>query len=146
MLKLHVKWKGYGESDDTWEPEENLAETAADILKIYFKAIGGRPEKKANVGRPRKCLTRTRALSEEKSDEYQVPSPRSSASEPWSPSSPKKGNWEEHVLKVSHLCKVGDQILAGVIWITEDYRGNKYQTQQQYWAVRLAAPKAVSVI
>jgi chromobox protein 1 len=42
-LTFEVKWQGYDDpADHTWEPEENL-KTAADVLKAYFKKIGGHP-------------------------------------------------------------------------------------------------------
>jgi chromobox protein 1 len=69
-LAFEVKWLGYEDaSDRTWEPEENLyaispldpvsrwpshRETASDVLKAYFKKIGGRPVKPAGKGKKSK--------------------------------------------------------------------------------------------
>ncbi|XWW98165.1 hypothetical protein V2A60_006162 [Cordyceps javanica] len=42
-LKFQVKWEGYDKkSDMTWEPEENLEESANEVLEEYFDKIGGR--------------------------------------------------------------------------------------------------------
>jgi chromobox protein 1 len=42
-LRFHVKWEGYDDPQDrTWEPEDNLAESASEILEEYFKQNGGR--------------------------------------------------------------------------------------------------------
>ncbi|ATY59608.1 chromo domain-containing [Cordyceps militaris] len=42
-LKFHVKWEGYDKKADmTWEPEDNLEESANEVLEEYFKKIGGR--------------------------------------------------------------------------------------------------------
>uniref|UniRef100_A0A8R1I365 Chromo domain-containing protein n=1 Tax=Caenorhabditis japonica TaxID=281687 RepID=A0A8R1I365_CAEJA len=37
ILKLKVRWLGYGEDEDTWEPEEDLQETAGLVVSAYFK-------------------------------------------------------------------------------------------------------------
>jgi hypothetical protein len=34
-LQYLIKWKGYSESEDTWEPEENLQ--ALTLIKEYYK-------------------------------------------------------------------------------------------------------------
>ncbi len=37
-LRFRVRWLGYQESDDTWEPWSNLSKTEA--LHAYLRAIG----------------------------------------------------------------------------------------------------------
>lgn len=34
QLRYHIKWKGYGTNESSWEPESNLG-NAADVLKAY---------------------------------------------------------------------------------------------------------------
>ncbi|KAH7175572.1 hypothetical protein EDB81DRAFT_12143 [Dactylonectria macrodidyma] len=42
-IKFQVKWEGYDKPKDmTWEPEENLKESAQEILDLYFDQVGGR--------------------------------------------------------------------------------------------------------
>ncbi|ODA82380.1 hypothetical protein RJ55_00887 [Drechmeria coniospora] len=42
-LKFLVKWEGWEKkSDMTWEPEDNLVESASEVLDNYFDSIGGR--------------------------------------------------------------------------------------------------------
>ncbi|GAB7337972.1 hypothetical protein MBLNU457_4349t1 [Dothideomycetes sp. NU457] len=58
-----VQWVGYtAESDMTWETEDNLSEEgAANILKAYWKRIGGKPKDlpatTATKGRKRKATS-----------------------------------------------------------------------------------------
>jgi len=44
-LRFEVKWEGFEKkSDRTWEPEDNLLETASKILNEYLASVGGRDE------------------------------------------------------------------------------------------------------
>ena len=40
-IKYLVKWKGYPESENSWEPAENL-ENAKDMVEDYHRAYPGR--------------------------------------------------------------------------------------------------------
>jgi hypothetical protein len=46
-LKYLVRWTGYGEGEDTWEPAKNLEHTQDKVLEFYSK----------NPGAPRKLAT-----------------------------------------------------------------------------------------
>jgi hypothetical protein len=39
-LKYLVRWKGYGEGEDTWEPQSNLAHTPAKLQEFHTQNPG----------------------------------------------------------------------------------------------------------
>lgn len=63
-LLFHVKWEGYdSESDMTWEPEDNLRESASDVLDEYLESIGGRDKVFEDVDKALKTKKRGRPSS-----------------------------------------------------------------------------------
>ena len=39
-LKYLVRWKGYGEGEDTWEPEQNLKHAPAKLAEFHTQSPG----------------------------------------------------------------------------------------------------------
>lgn len=53
-----IRWSGYGSEDDTWEPEKNLVETGAVILKLY-QETNELPPASAPAPAAKKAATKT---------------------------------------------------------------------------------------
>jgi hypothetical protein len=43
-----VKWEGWDEKDNTWEPKDNMAK-AKEMVKHYVKELGRRPKEKRKM-------------------------------------------------------------------------------------------------
>jgi len=119
ILKFEVKWQGYEKIEDrTWEPEENL-ETAQDVLKQYFKKIGGRPtkptasntkkSKKRNlddVDTPKNARGSKKGKHEDTPEVANGKNKRASkAEQKWTPPA---GSWENEVVDVDTIEEVLD--------------------------------------
>jgi hypothetical protein len=46
--EYEVKLEGWDVKDNTWEPDDNMAK-AKEMVKQYWKELGGRPKEKRKV-------------------------------------------------------------------------------------------------
>lgn len=60
-FEYKVRWEGYGSEDDTWEPHENIAESASLAVENYWEPLGGyeknRDEQTIGVARRKRQST-----------------------------------------------------------------------------------------
>ncbi|KAH6678804.1 chromo domain-containing protein [Plectosphaerella plurivora] len=103
-ITFRVKWEGYEKkADQTWEPEENLIEGAAEILEEYYKTHGGKDTIVEESGRAKTGKKRGRASTggpaaagakRRRNGATNGSPPASGTANAWKPPS---GSWEEEI-------------------------------------------------
>ncbi|KAG6019549.1 hypothetical protein E4U41_003179 [Claviceps citrina] len=124
-LKFQVKWEGYESKKDlTWEPEENLEESAHQILDDYFDSIGGREKIFEQTDKAARGKKRGRGASNAGGSSTKRPrkngthpgesAPPASAAKPWAPPA---GSWEEEIETIDACEDQGSgRLVVYLIW------------------------------
>ncbi|PHH58784.1 hypothetical protein CDD81_4583 [Ophiocordyceps australis] len=123
-LKFLVKWEGWDKKTDmTWEPEENLKESASEILEAYLESIGGRDmifeetEKAVRSkkrGRASAGATPASAKRSRKNGSHPSEMTPSATSKKWSPPA---GSWEDEIETIDACEAEGNgKLVVYLIW------------------------------
>ncbi|KAK2595421.1 hypothetical protein QQS21_006831 [Conoideocrella luteorostrata] len=123
-LKFQVKWEGYASKKDlTWEPEQNLAESAHEILDEYFDKIGGRQKifeqtEKAARGKKRgrgsSSIGAATSKRPRKTSTHPADSSPPASKKNWSPPS---GSWEDEIATIDACeSEAGGKLIVYLIW------------------------------
>ncbi|OAA78958.1 chromo domain-containing protein [Akanthomyces lecanii RCEF 1005] len=139
-LKFHVKWEGYDKKADmTWEPEENLEESANEVLEEYFNRIGGRDaifKQTATAaagkkrGRKPSSANPTPVKRSRKSNGAHpgASTPPASSSKAWSPPA---GSWEDDIESIDACQDEGvGQLMVYLVW--KNGKKTRHQTSVIY--------------
>ncbi|UKZ50223.1 hypothetical protein TrVGV298_004481 [Trichoderma virens] len=137
-LKFQVKWEGYEKkSDMTWEPEENLLESAGEILSAYLESIGGRDKifeetQEASRGKKRNRTTSTTPAATTKRSKRNGTHPGDSAppatAAKWSPPA---GSWEDEIDTIDACEDEGSgRLVVYLVW--KNGRKTKHDTKVIY--------------
>ncbi|KAM4062992.1 chromo shadow domain-containing protein [Hirsutella rhossiliensis] len=138
-LKFLVKWEGWEKkSDMTWEPEDNLLESASEVLTEYYKQIGGRDKifeesEKAARGKKRgrassggAAMTTTKRSR--KNGLHPAESSPPATSKKWSPPA---GSWEDEIESIDACEDEGSgRLVVYLIW--KNGRKTKHDTSVIY--------------
>ncbi|RTE72182.1 hypothetical protein BHE90_013420 [Fusarium euwallaceae] len=139
-LKFQVKWEGYNAvADMTWEPEENLQESASETLQEYFAKIGGREKIFEETEKAGKTKKRRRTTNGTPSTTSTAKRSRRGAAHPadttppttakkWSPPA---GSWEDEIETIDACEEEGSgKLVVYLIW--KNGNKTKHDTQIIY--------------
>ncbi|KAF4447012.1 putative chromatin-associated swi6 protein [Fusarium austroafricanum] len=123
-LKFQVKWEGYeAKKDLTWEPEENLRESAQEILDAYFDKFGGREkifeesETAAKTKKRRRATngtTSTTSTTKRSRRGHPANSATPATAKQWSPPA---GSWENEIETIDACEDEGSgKLVVYLIW------------------------------
>ncbi|KPM35527.1 hypothetical protein AK830_g11032 [Neonectria ditissima] len=122
-LKFQVKWEGYDSKGDlTWEPEENLIDTAKEILSAYYESKGGRDkifeetEKASKTKKRRRATNGTPSTSKRSRRSGTHPSQTTPpvTTKKWSPPA---GSWEDEIETIDACEDEGSgKLVVYLIW------------------------------
>ncbi|KAK7408921.1 hypothetical protein QQX98_008925 [Neonectria punicea] len=122
-LKFQVKWEGYDSKGDlTWEPEQNLVDTAEDILNAYYEGIGGREDIFQKTEKASKSKKRRRAANGTPSTTKRSRRNGAHPSETTPPVTTKKwsppaGSWEDEIETIDACEDEGSgKLIVYLIW------------------------------
>ncbi|KAF5972802.1 putative chromatin-associated swi6 protein [Fusarium bulbicola] len=138
-LQFQVKWEGYeAKKDLTWEPEENLRESAQEILDAYFEKYGGREklfeehETASKTKKRRRATTNgtpsTTSTTKRPRREHPANSVTPATAKNWSPPA---GSWEEEIETIDACEDEGSgKLIVYLIW--KNGRKTKHDTDVIY--------------
>ncbi|KAF4504787.1 hypothetical protein G6O67_008195 [Ophiocordyceps sinensis] len=137
-LKFLVKWEGWEKKSDlTWEPEDNLMESASEVLQQYYKRLGGRDRifeesEKATRGKKRGRASGETSVTATKRSRKNGLHPAESSppatSKKWSPPA---GSWEDEIESIDACEDEGSgRLVVYLIW--KNGRKTKHDTSVIY--------------
>ncbi|KAF4998083.1 hypothetical protein FDECE_11891 [Fusarium decemcellulare] len=140
VLKFLVKWEGWdGKNDKTWEPEENLAQNASEILEEYFERHGGREKIFEETDKASKTKKRRRTTNGTPSTTSTTKRSRRTNAHPASTTppatskkwSPPAGSWEDEIDTIDACEDEGSgKLIVYLIW--KNGQKTKHDTQIIY--------------
>ncbi|KAF4470994.1 chromatin-associated swi6 [Fusarium albosuccineum] len=140
VLKFLVKWEGWdGKNDKTWEPEENLAQNASEILEEYFERHGGREKIFEETDKASKTKKRRRTTNGTPSTMSTTKRSRRTNAHPASTTppatskkwSPPAGSWEDEIDTIDACEDEGSgKLIVYLIW--KNGQKTKHDTQIIY--------------
>jgi len=108
-----IKWQGYSDDENTWEPEVHLLPHSRQILANYHKKVGGVPQPPIKRGKSKQSL-REAASSEDLRTSKRQKRNGSKDSEEAGTWLPEGDQWEDQVNKVETIerSKETNQLIA----------------------------------
>lgn len=147
-----MKWKGYDESEQTWELEDQFVSVlyfkcsrnhrshlhhsgARDVLEAYWEIIGGKPvQKTKRRGRPASGSVKKKGAIKSEDD----------GSDEWLPPVPSAGNWDELVQDVETVEKDEKGALwAYLLWNEKKIDGSSIRNKAPIRTCYKACPQKV---